>query len=146
MDDRVKKLKTPADCENFINNVKKKYPELVPQARLRKVELLASEYGATNQAEIEALQAIYAYEEVLFEKHGRKTHASYTWRSVKSHGIIGAVERAVNKKGDPVGFKTLAEMDMQHLAFEVIVIRYPELFSQEAVERSKQRLETWKHI
>jgi len=143
MDYRVKQLKTPEDCDNFINNVKKKYPELVPQARRRKVELLASAYGAKSAAEIEALKAIYAYEEVLFEKNGRKTKASRTWQMVGRHGIIGAVERAVNRKDDPVGFTVLVDMGMMDLAFEAIVVRYPELFSQEAVSRSKQRLEPW---
>lgn len=147
MDDRVKQLKTPGGCDNFISNVKTKYPELARQARRRKVELLASAYGAKTAAEIEALQAIYAYEEVvLFERHGRKTHASRTWLLVKNHGIIGAVEKAVNRKDDSSGFTALREVDMLDLSFEAIVVRYPELFSQEAVARSKQRLEAWKSI
>jgi len=37
-------------------------------------------------------------------------------------------------------------MGMPDFAFEAIVVRYPELFSQEAVARSKLRLEAWKHI
>ena len=143
MDERVKQLKTPEECENFIRNVKTKYPELAKEARRRKVELLASVYGAKNAAEIEALQAIYAYEEVLFARHGRKTYAARTWQMVKSHGIIGAVERAVNRKDETIGFTAVIEMGMLDFAFEAIVVRYPELFSQEAVARSKQRLEAW---
>jgi hypothetical protein len=147
MDDRVKQLKRPEDCDNFICNVKTKHPELARQARRRKVELLASAYGAKTAAEIEALQAIYAYEEVvLFARHGRTTHASRTWPMVKNHGIIGAVEKAVNRKDDPSGFTALLEMDMLDLSFEALVVRYAELFSQEAVARSKQRLEAWKRI
>jgi hypothetical protein len=148
MDDRVKQLNTPEGCDNFISNVKTKYPELARQARRRKVELLASEYGAKNaaeinEAEIEALQAIYAYEETLFAKHGRKTSAARTWQMVKSRGIIGAVEKAVNRKADASGFTALREMNMLDLSFEAIVVRYPELFSQEAVARSKLRLDAW---
>jgi hypothetical protein len=63
---------------------------------------------------------------------------------VKSHGILGAVERAVNRRDETLGFKALAEMGMLDLAFEAIVIRYPKLFSQEAIKRSKGRLEEWK--
>ncbi len=146
MDDRVKRLKTPEECDNFINNVKTKYPELVQQARRRKVELLASKYGAESAAEREAIHAIYAYEEAKSAKKGQKTYASRTWQMVKRRGIIEAVERLVRKKDQTIGFTVLAEMGMQDFAFEAIVVRYPELFSQEAVARSKQRLEAWKRI
>lgn len=142
MDERVKQLKTPESCERFIANVIEKYPDLAQEARRRKIELLASAYGAKSAAEREALQAIYAYEEVvLFARHGKKTRASRTWLLVKNHGIIGAVEKAVNRKDDPSGFKALREVDMLDLSFEAIVLRYPELFSQKAVARSRQRLE-----
>ena len=75
---------------------------------------------------MEALQAIYAYEETLFVKHGRKTSASRTWQMVKNHGIIGAVERAVNRKDETIGFTALIDMGMLDFAFEAIVVRYPE--------------------
>jgi hypothetical protein len=132
------------ECEGFIKNVQLKHPDLAQQARRRKVELLASAYGgAMNEAEIEALQAIYAYEEVLFARHGRKTQASRTWQMVKRHGIIEAVERAVNRKKETIGYTALVEMGMQDFAFEAVVMRHPELFSQGAVARSKQRLREW---
>ena len=143
MDERVKQLKTPEGCERFIANVIKKYPDLAQEALRRKIELLASAYGAKSAAEREALQAIYAYEEVLTARNGRKTYAARTWQMVKRRGIIGAVERAVNRKDETLGFTALVEMGMQDFAFEAIVIRYPDLFSQEAVARSKQRLEAW---
>jgi len=146
MDERVRQLKTPEGCERFIANVIKKYPDLAQEARRRKIELLSFAYGAESAAEREALQAIFAYEEVLTERNGRKTHAARTWQMVKRYGIIGAVERAVNRKEETLGFTALVEMGMQDFAFGAIVIRYPDLFSQEAVTRSKQRLEAWKHI
>jgi len=145
MDDRVKKLKTPEDCDNFIKNVEAKDPALANEALRRKIELLASINGAkssANEAEIEALKAIYAYEETLFLKHGRKTSASRTWQMVKTRGIIGAVESAV--KRETIGFKALVNMGMADFLFEAVVIRHPELFSKEAVEISKQRLEALK--
>jgi hypothetical protein len=95
VDERVKQLKTPESCERFIANVIKKYPNLAQEARRRKIELLSLAHGAENAAEREALQAIFAYEEVLTARNGRKTHASRTWQMVKRHGIIGAIERAV---------------------------------------------------
>jgi hypothetical protein len=143
MDERVKQLKTPEACERFIKNVIAKQPDLAQEARRRSVELRASAHGAQGEIEKEALQAIYAYEEVLSAKHGRRTRASRTWQMIKRHGIIGAVERAVNRKNETIGYKALVEMGMQDFAFEVVVIRYPDVFSKEAVARSKQRLEEW---
>jgi hypothetical protein len=60
------------------------------------------------------------------------------------HGIITAVDRAVNRSDDPIGFTALVEMGMEDLAFEAIVIRHSELFRTETVGRAKTRLQKWK--
>ena len=133
MDERVKQLKTPGECERFIRNVIERYPDLAQEARRRSVELRASAHGAQGAIEKEALKAVYAYEEVLNIKHGRRTRASRTWQMIERHGIIKAVERAVNRKKETIGYTALVEMGMQDFAFEAVVIRYPEVFSQEAV-------------
>ena len=80
MDETVRRLKTPQECEQFIKNVQEKYPALVIEARRRSVEMRAEAYGAKTEAENEALKAVYAYEEVLSAKRGRRTHASRTCR------------------------------------------------------------------
>lgn len=51
---------------------------------------------------------------------------------INRHGIIQAVERAVNRKTEPMGYQALVEMGMADLAFEAIVLRHPDLFSEEA--------------
>jgi hypothetical protein len=79
----------------------------------------------------------------MSEKKGRKFRASRTWQMIDRRGIIEAVERAVNRPADPVGYTALAEMGMQDLAFESVVLRYPDAFSHEAVERSAERLRSW---
>lgn len=71
MDDRVKKLKTPEQCESFEKNaLRGKRPDLAAEARQRSIQLRAENYGATNQAERECLEAVFAYERVLSEKNG----------------------------------------------------------------------------
>lgn len=98
MDERVKKIKTPEECEVFAKNaLERNRPDLASEAKRRAVELRAELYGAKSEAENEALQAIYAYEEVLTKKNGKRTKASRTWQMIKRHGIIEAVERAVNQ-------------------------------------------------
>ncbi len=140
MDETVLRLKTPQECDQFIKNVQKKYPALAIEARRRGVELRAAAHRAQTTAEKEALQAVYAYEEVLSARNGRKTRASRTWQMIERHGIIGAVERAVNRKEETIGFTALIEMNMWDFAFEAVVLRYPELFSQETINRAKARM------
>lgn len=144
MDERVARLKSPEDCEQFAKNVEERgKPELALQARRRALELRAEQRGAETKVEQEALQAIYAYEEVLTRKNGRRTSASRTWQMIKRHGILPTIERAVNRNTDASGYTALVEMGMQDLAFEAIVLRYPKEFTPETVQRANHRLEGW---
>lgn len=143
MDKRVSRLQSPEECDQFILNVEHKSPDLAQEARRRKVELLAARYGARGAAEEEALRAVYAYEEVLSRKNRRKTHASRTWPMIERHGIIEAVERAVNRKKETVGYTALTEVGLQEFTFEAVIVRYPHLFRPETVARAKARVVEW---
>jgi hypothetical protein len=144
MDERVVKLDTPEACERFIKNaLRLGHPDLADQARRRAIELRAAKYGATSQAEKECLQAIYAYEEVLSKKNGRRTRANRTWQMIKRHGILASAEKAVDRETETAGYKALTEMGLQEFAFEAVILRYPELFSENAVRRSRERLKAW---
>jgi len=141
MDERVARLKTPEECERFAKNaIERNRRDLADEARKRAVELRAMAYGAKSEAERECLEAIYAYEEVLTSRNGRRTHASRTWQMIKRHGILEAVERAVNRETETSGYAALLEMGLQDYAFEAVVMRYPALFSAETVEHSKRRI------
>jgi hypothetical protein len=76
MDERVARVTTPEDCEQFARNVQKNHPERAQEARRRAVELRADAHaktlGLNRSVEKAALQAIYAYEEVLSQKKGRR--------------------------------------------------------------------------
>ena len=145
MDEKVTKLKTPEECERFAKNaIERNRRDLADEARKRAVELRAAAYGAKSQAERECLEAIYAYEEVLTAKNGRRTRASRTWQMIKRHGILGAVERAVNREAETAGYTALLKMGLQDYAFEAVVVRHPELFSAETVQHSKARVDEWK--
>jgi hypothetical protein len=144
MDPLVTRLETPAECEQFAVNVQKRLPDLAKEARRRGVELRAALYGAKTEAEREAIQAVYAYERVLSEKRGKSVKASRTWQMIKRHGIIEAVERAVNRRDVTTGYTALLEMGMPDFAFEAVVCRHPDIFTAEALERSKKRMTEWK--
>ena len=65
---------------------------------------------------------------------------------IKRHGIIIAVERAVNRPKETAGYKALVDMGMQDFAFEVVVCRHPSVFSPEALKRSQDRLKEWQSV
>ena len=94
MDERVRNLRTPKECEIFAKNVTDRgRPDLALEANKRAVELRAEAHGAKTEAEAEALKAVYAYEEILSRKNRRRTKASRTWQMINRHGIIGAVDQ-----------------------------------------------------
>jgi hypothetical protein len=145
-DPHVAKLSTAEECEQFIENVREKHPELVPQAKRRAVQLRAEKAGAKSEVEREALEAIYAYETVLSEHSGKKKRATRTWQMIKNHGIIGTIERAVNRPDDASGYTTLVSMGWEQLSFEAVVLRHREVFSPEIITRCKERLERYRQI
>ena len=145
MNERIKNLDTPKKCEIFAKNaLLKDREDLAKQAKERAIELKAEAYGAETLAEKEAIKAIYAYEEVLSANNGKKTRASRTWPMIQKYGIINAVERAVDRKNETKGYTALLEMGLEAYAFEAVILRYPELFSESAVEISRQRMSEWK--
>jgi len=144
MDERIQRLDTLKKCENFARNAKTKgRPDLAKEAGRRAVQLRAQEHGAKSTAEKEALQAVYAYEDLLTKKNGRNTRASRTWQMIKRHGIIEAVERAVKRDAVTQGYTMLVEMGLEEHAFEAVILRHPEVFSKEAVDISRARLAEW---
>lgn len=146
MDERVQKLKTPEDCQRFAKNAAERgRPDLAQEARKKAVELRAESYGAKTNAERECIEAVYAYEEILTAKNGKRTKASRTWQMIKKHGILPAVERAVNRTQETAGYIALLEMGLEDFAFEAVVVRYPDLFSTEAVVRCQERIQQWKN-
>jgi hypothetical protein len=142
MDDDISKLTTPEECIEFAE----KCTRLAQEARLRAIELRTLTHGNKSEVETELLKAIYAYEEALSKKNKRRTPASRTWPMVKRYGIVGAAERAVNRKTDAKGYKLLVEMGLQDLTFEAVIVRFPKAFSQQIVKHARSRLEELKKI
>ena len=145
MEEIVKRIKTPRECEVFSKNaIKRGREDLAQQAKERAIQLKAESYGAKTQAETDAIAAVYAYEAVLTYKNGKPTKASRTWPMIQRHGIIAAVERAVNRSSVTQGYEYLLEMGLQDYAFEAVVVKYPEIFSEECVAVSQSRINEWK--
>jgi hypothetical protein len=142
MDEIISKLKTPEECIKFAE----KCTTLAHEAYLRAIELRTLTHNVKNEVEAELLKILYAYEEVLSKKNKKRTRASRTWQMVKRYGIIGAAEKAVNRKADAMGYRVLVEMGLQDLTFEAVIVRFPEAFSQQIVKLARSRLEELKEI
>ena len=141
MNDIISKLKNPEECAALEKNaLERGDPDLAIQSRKRGIEMRAQAHGAKTDAERACLEAIYAYERVISEQRRRTTRASRTWQMIKRHGIIGTAERAVNRPIVTSGYRALVEMGLEEYAFEAVILRYPQYFSAEAIERSRQRL------
>ena len=144
MDEKVKRIDTPEKCEIFAKNCAKNDEyDLAQQAKERAVQLRAEQHGAETQAEREALEAIYAYEDVLAAKNGKKTRASRTWQMTERHGIIATAERAVNRPTETQGYSALIEMGLEAYSFENVILRHQDIFSEDAVNVARERLEHW---
>ena len=141
MDERVTNLKTPEHCEIFAKNARAKdRADLADQARMWAIQLRAAAYGAESQTEIEALEAVHAYEETLPKKNGKRARATRIWQMIRRHGIIEAVNRVVARKDDAIGYILLKKKGMEDLSFEAVVLRYPQIFSEEAVSHAEKRI------
>ena len=145
MDESIRRtLTTPEECEQLAVNVEARgKPELALEARRLAIELRAAAHGAKTAAEREAPEAVYAYERAMSVLKGKKTRASRTWQMIERRGIIPAVEVVVSRSAESTGYTTLVKMGLEEMAFEAVVLRHPDVFSAEAVARSKQRLRDW---
>lgn len=143
----IPKCSSPEGYEQYARNVEAQkvadWEEKAREAHRAAVRMRAEQRGAKTEAERECLQAIFAYEWTLFKKHGRRQSASYTWRAVRDHGIIAAVEKTVTKKKETAGYRALEAEGMLDMAFEAVVLTHPELFSADAVKMSQERMAQW---
>jgi hypothetical protein len=144
VDEMLDKMDTPERCEGFAQNAERRGEHDRAQlARVKGVQLNARRQGAKNEVEQACWEAVLAYEQILKKKHGRAQPASYTRRMIQKRGIIAAVERTVLKKDVTVGYRALLAEGMQDMAFEAVVLRFPDAFSPAAVEQSRARLAEW---
>lgn len=147
MDHRIECLKTPEKCAIFaVNAEKKNRSDLAQAARRRGIELRAESHNPGSHLEREAWQILYAYEEVLFRKHGKRVKAMGTRKMIKNRGIIATVEHLVNRRRDPQGYTLLVRMGMQDLTFEALVLRHRDQFKPETAARARQKVESSKNV
>jgi hypothetical protein len=137
MDHRVARLRTPEECVIVAKNaLAMKRPDIALEARRRAVDLQVSTHESPTPLETEALAAIYASEAAMSHQKGKKARATKTWQIVKEKGLLQAAERAVNSEAD---LAALAELGLEDLSFDALILRHPDSFSAAAVAASTAR-------
>jgi len=138
---RIRRLKSREECAQFAENVRDTHPWLARAARRRAIELQLESHATTSKVLRDIWGAVYAYEEVLFIKHGRRLRAGHTRRSITMRGEVPAIEAIVKRPNTTDGFERMREAGLFENTFESVVIRNPEHFSAAAVTSAKVKLQ-----
>ncbi|OOG46740.1 hypothetical protein [Rhodanobacter sp. C01] len=142
MDERITRLKTSKDARTFAKNARERgHLDLETQALQRARELQAIEAGYTSSAQQAIAAALYAYEEHQSRLKGRTFRATRTRQMLANRGALDAAERMVLNRQPSKGYEVLEEAGLQELSFEAIIVRFPDEFSERAVEAARARLE-----
>ncbi|WP_152530767.1 hypothetical protein [Paraburkholderia dilworthii] len=83
---------------------------------------------------------VYAQEEALFVKHGKRLRAGNTRRVITNRGELGAVAFVVQKPGGE-GFELLHSLGLGDYTFEAVGLRHSEHFSSDIVEAARRKLD-----
>jgi|APLak6261666328_1056055.scaffolds.fasta_scaffold15447_2 hypothetical protein len=145
MDDRIKRLKTPEECEIFAKNaIERNHPELAIEARKQAVKLRSEQCGAESEIERECWGAIFAYEEVLAVKNNKRNKANRTRNMIPEYGgIVKTFDHIVKGNRETEGYKALKDLGLEDYTYESVVLRYQDSFSKEAVAQAKRRMSEW---
>lgn len=140
---QVAKLSSVKDCEILARNAERQSrPDIAAWARKRAIQIRAATLGADSDVQRECIEAVLAYEDARSRINGKRTPASRTWPMIRRHGAVEAIERVVKRPSDAAGYTALVEMGLEDYSFEAVVLRHPTSFSAEAIERSRNRLDS----
>lgn len=142
MDERIARLTNPKDARTFAKNARERgFLDLETEALEHARTLQGRDAGYTTPAELAIASALYAYEEEQTRLKGRTFRANRTRQMLTNRGALGAAERMVLTRQPSKGFEVLEEAGLQDLSFEAIIIRYPDEFSEQAVQAARARLD-----
>lgn len=94
----------------------------------------------TDPIEKRLWQAVAAYEQTLYEKHGKAVKASYTRRKIKAKGAIRTLsDWAEDPKVTP-GFEALVEAGQARFTGEYVVLEFASSFNEKVVKAAREKL------
>ena len=133
MHELVMRIKDPELCYVFAKNaIRNGHPELALQVHRRAVDLRTEQHGTTGELEFAAVRAIYAYEEALSVRKGKRTRATGTWQMVRRNGVLEALAKRLTSGGGQDVEQVLKELGMEDYSFEAVRDAFPDAFCQMA--------------
>ncbi len=121
------------------NAAKRERPDIADACRRRIFELEG--VAVEDPIERRLWEAVAAYEQILFETHGRRQRASYTRRKIAKKGAVATLtDWALDAKPTP-GFEALSGTGMGRFTGEFVVVEFGDQFSAEAVSSARKKLE-----
>lgn len=141
-DARVQRLGTPRECAIFERNAREHTREdLALQARRRWVELTAEEHVDAEEdgdpLRRELWEALSASEYVL----GR--NATGARQIIRRRGLVQAVDQLVRKSELSAGLAGLDHAGLLGYAWEHVVLRHAETFSEAAAQTARATLDAY---
>jgi hypothetical protein len=139
-DARVQRLVTPRECAIFERNAQERQrDDLALQARHRWVELTAASQIEAEEGNDplrgELWKALSALEYVL----GR--NATGARQVIRRRGLVRAADQFVSKGDLSVGLAHLDDAGLLDYAWEHVVLRHSDAFSEAARQAARQRLD-----
>ena len=129
MHELVKRINDPKLCYVFAKNaISRGHPELAMQSYRRAVDLRAQQHETHSEAEEAAVRSIYAYEEALSYRKGKRTRATGTWQLVSRKGVFTALAQRIESRTTPDVMPTLKELGMEDYSFAATMEAHPQAF------------------
>lgn len=142
-DDRVRRLKTPKDCQIFMKNAAERgRPDLAAQARRQAILLRTDQSAPNTPLERAWYESLHAREDIL-TKNGAPIRANRIRPFLKKYGAKGAIERALAADSESSTYELLKAAGLHDLSFESTVVRFPDEFATGVVDRAKANLAAW---
>nr|WP_175799607.1 hypothetical protein [Burkholderia anthina] len=137
---RISYLRTRDDCAQFVRNVGDRHPHLVVAARQRSVEVQVNAMNLDSALRRDIWSVVYAQEEVIFVRNGRRLRANRTLRCITNRGELDGVAYIVTQSGGE-SFENLHSLGLGNYTFEAVVLRHPEHFASDVVEEARRKLD-----
>lgn len=131
-----KALQTAEECRRVIERAAAKGDTSLHQAAFRRLCVLTGNAhdDPTDPLVRAAWEAVAAYEQTLYEKHGKNQAASRTRQKIKSKGVYQALVEWGKLHGNRPGFHSLVEAGLPEFTFEAVILRFSERFPNDVVE------------
>ena len=139
----VSVLKTQEECRTVMERAKERGDDdFYAKVFRRCCEIAGAEHDDPDDPLVrEFWGTLAAYEQILTEKNGYRTLASYTRRKIRNKGVYQSLVEWTRAKIEKNGFTLLVEKGLPEYTGEYLVVKYGDRFPPDVVELGRKRLE-----